>query len=245
MSTKLTGLDDLGFVTTAGDTGTLVTDGSLTIGNADTDNVVFNADIKSHIVPDQANTYDLGDPDKCWKDLHVGTRLYLHGNNTPWGIAVQWVDPPTQNVLLTVPAVDGTLAVEGLLPSYIAFGKNNAQTANLTNFELSTVNGSTNAMGWRLPVPGYVTHMSCQFDAATSGQQNGFLLTLWKNGVQQAGYDLSLNNVVSGDVGASLAFPTPLAFAANDTLTLKLTMTVGGGGSFSMDDLACLLRILN
>ena len=245
MATKLTGLDDLGFATTAGDTGTLVTDGSLILGNADTDSITVNAEFISHLAPDQAATYDLGSPDKCWRDLHVGNRLYLHASTTEYEIAVEWVDPPTQNVLLTVPAVDGTLAVEGLLPSYLAFGKNNAQTAPLTDFELSTVNGSTNAMGWRMPVAGYVTNMSCQFDATASGQQNGFIVTLWKNGVQQVGYQISLTGVASGDSGASLAFPTPLAFAANDRLTLKLTMTVGGGGSFSMDDLACLLRILN
>jgi hypothetical protein len=245
MSTKLTGLDDLGFVTTAGDTGTLVTDGSLTIGNADTDNVVFNADIKSHMVPDQATLYDLGDPDKCWRDLHLGNLLTLHGNLTPYEIAVEWVDPPTQNVLLTVPAVDGTLAVEGLLPSYLTFGKNGSQNAPLTDYELTTVNGSQNAQGWRLPVAGLVTNMSCQFDATATGNQNGFVLALWKNGVLQAGYEISLTNVVSGDNGASLEFPTPLAFATNDTLTLKMSLTVGGGASLSVNDLACLLRILN
>lgn len=245
MSTKLTGLDDLGMVTTAGDSGTLVTDGSLILGNADTDNITVNAEFNSHLIPDQANTYDLGNPDKCWKDLHVGTRVFLHGNNTPWGISVAWVDPPTQNVQVTVPAVNGTLAIDGMLPSYIAFGKNYGQSAPLTDFELSTVNGSQNAQGWRMPVAGVVTHLSCQFDATASGGQNGFLLTLWKNGVQQVGYDLSLTNLTSGDAGGTVAFPTPLQFAANDRMTLKLTMTVNGGGSFSMDDLACLLRVLN
>jgi len=238
MSTKLTGLDDMGMPTTAGDSGTLVTDGSLILGNADTDNITVNAEFNSHLIPDQADTYDLGDPDKCWKDIHVGNRILFHGTN--FGTAVDFVDPP-QNALITFPGMTGTLALEGLLPSYLAFGKNNAQNAPLTDFELSTVNGSTNAMGWRLPVAGYVTH----FNATASGGQNGFLLTLWKNGVQQAGYQIALTNVVSGDVGASLAFPTPLAFAANDTLTLKITMTKTNPDTFSMDDLACLLRILN
>ena len=247
MSTKLTGLDDMGMPTTAGDSGTLVTDGSLILGNADTDNITVNAEFNSHLIPDQANLYDLGDPDKCWKDLHLGNRLTLHGNNTPWEIDVGWVDPPTQNVQITIPAVDGTLAVEGLLPSYLAFGKNNAQSAPLTDFELSTVNGSTNARGWRLPVPGFVTHMSCQFDAGGSGDPNTFTISLWKEGVQQTGYDIVLNNVPTGDVGNSIAFQTPLQFFANETLTLKLTMTVSGPSnpSFNMDDLACLLRILN
>lgn len=244
MATKLTGLDDLGFVTTAGDTGTLVTDGSLILGNADTDNITVNAEFNSHLIPDQTDTYDLGDPDKSWKDLHLGTRLYLHGSGA-FSVRLEWGDPTVQDEIVTIPAATGTMALEGLLPSYVAFGKNNSQSAPITNYELSTVNGSTNAQGWRMPVAGYVTNMSCQFDATESGQQNSFLVTLWKNGVQQVGYDITLTNVPSGDAGAALSFPSPLPFAANDRLTLKITMTVGGGGSFSMDDLACLLRILN
>lgn len=67
MSTKLTGIGDDGMITSAGDTGTMVTDGSLVIGNADTDNVTFNADVASNIVPDTDNTYDLGATAKRWR----------------------------------------------------------------------------------------------------------------------------------------------------------------------------------
>jgi len=245
MPTKLTGLDDTGLPTTAGDTGTLVTDGSLILGNADTDNITVNAEFNSSLIPDQADKYGLGNSDKCWKDLHVGTSLSLHGANTPWGISVEWMDPPTADVEIMVPAVDGTLAVEGFLPSYLSFGKNNAQSADLTDFELSTVNGSTNARGWRMPVPGEVTHISCQYDATASGGTNSFTLDLYKNGVKEVGYSLVMNNVTSGDRGDQVGFSPPLPFIAGDSLTLKLTMTAGQGDTFSMDDLACLLRVLN
>ena len=90
--------------------------------------------------------------------------------------------------------------------------------------------------------------MSCQFDATETGGVNTFLVSLWKNGVNQGvNYEILINNVPSGDAGASQEFQTPLSFAVNDTLTLKLSMTKGGGvgALFSMDDLACLLRILN
>ena len=241
MATKLTGMDG-GMVTTAGDTGTLITDGSLVIGNADTDNITVNAEFISPLVPNQADTYDLGSPDNCWKDLHIGNRINLHG--TTFGTALTFVDPAA-DALITIPGTTGTLALEGLLPSYLAFGKNNAQNAPLTNFELSTVNGSANARGWRLPVAGFVTHMSCQFDATASGGTNSFVLTLWKEGVEQVNYRITLNNVPTGETGASVAFPTPLQFSANETMTLKLSMTKGEFDSFSMADLACLLRILN
>ena len=245
MSTKLTGIGADGMTTTAGDTGTLVTEGSLVIGNADTDNVVFYADINSNFIPNTADSFLLGSAAKPWRGLYFNDSIIRKSQSGPGFISVGFVDPGQQSFAITVPAVDGTLAVEGLLPSYLAFGKNGTQSAPVTDYELTTVNGSQNAQGWRMPVVGFVTNMSCQFDATATGNQTGFVLALWKNGVLQAGYDITLNGMASGDNGASLEFPTPLAFAANDTLTLKMSLTAGGGASLSVDDLACLLRILN
>lgn len=69
---KLTGLNtSTGRNTTAGDTDVVSLDGSLTIGNANTDAVVFNAEIDSDFIPDATNTYDLGSVTKVWAQLHV------------------------------------------------------------------------------------------------------------------------------------------------------------------------------
>lgn len=45
--------------------------GTLTLGDADTDNVVFGADVQSSIIPDADDTYALGTAAKKWSDLHV------------------------------------------------------------------------------------------------------------------------------------------------------------------------------
>ena len=56
-------------------TGNISADGNITIGDADTDNVVFNAEVASNIIPDANNTYSLGsDPatgGKKWADVWV------------------------------------------------------------------------------------------------------------------------------------------------------------------------------
>ncbi len=56
-------------------TGTITADGNIQIGDDNTDNIVFNADINSNIVPDITNTYDLGsDPltgGKSWKTSYI------------------------------------------------------------------------------------------------------------------------------------------------------------------------------
>ena len=45
--------------------------GSVSLGDDNTDNVVFNADVNSSIIPNTDNTYDLGSPSKEWRNLHI------------------------------------------------------------------------------------------------------------------------------------------------------------------------------
>ena len=62
-------------------TGNITADGDITLGDADTDNLVINADIASNIVPDQSNTYTLGAAGRIWNDVHVND-LYADTVNT-------------------------------------------------------------------------------------------------------------------------------------------------------------------
>lgn len=45
--------------------------GSVTLGDANTDNVVFSADVNSHIIPNTNNTYDLGSNAQQWRNIHI------------------------------------------------------------------------------------------------------------------------------------------------------------------------------
>jgi hypothetical protein len=70
-------------------TGSIVADGDLVLGDANTDNITFNADINSNILPDidsngtegvnYGNTgYTFGSTDKYWKDIY-SRRITLNG----------------------------------------------------------------------------------------------------------------------------------------------------------------------
>ncbi len=48
-------------------TGNITLGGTINIGDAPTDDVVFGGEIKSNIIPDAAGTYDLGSPSKTWR----------------------------------------------------------------------------------------------------------------------------------------------------------------------------------
>ena len=58
-------------------TGNITADGDITIGDANTDNIILNAEVASDIIPDATNTYNLGsDPDiggKEWGDVWVNS----------------------------------------------------------------------------------------------------------------------------------------------------------------------------
>jgi len=52
-------------------TGTITADGNLQLGDANTDNITFNADIASNVTPDATDTYKLGSSTKRWNDVWV------------------------------------------------------------------------------------------------------------------------------------------------------------------------------
>jgi len=55
--------------------------GTLTLGDADSDNVVFGANVDSNIIPDDDDTYDLGSSSQQWKDLYVDGVAYVDAIN--------------------------------------------------------------------------------------------------------------------------------------------------------------------
>jgi hypothetical protein len=63
-------------------TGNVVIGGNITIGDALTDNIVINASIKSDLVPETDNIYDLGSATYRWRAVYSGT-LYTTAINVP------------------------------------------------------------------------------------------------------------------------------------------------------------------
>jgi len=51
--------------------GNITFDGNITLGNDDTDNITFAADVNSDIIPDVTNTYKLGSSAKKWNNVYA------------------------------------------------------------------------------------------------------------------------------------------------------------------------------
>jgi len=55
--------------------------GTLTLGDANTDNIVFGGEVDSNIIPDDDDTHDLGSSSKEWKDIYIDGIAYLDAIN--------------------------------------------------------------------------------------------------------------------------------------------------------------------
>ena len=75
-------------------TGDIVADGNVTLGSDDTDNIIFNAKIGSDIIPDQTNTYSIGNSTKQFDTLY--TYLINGQTLTSGGAVVDGIDLSTR-----------------------------------------------------------------------------------------------------------------------------------------------------
>ena len=88
------------------------TDGNITIGNTNTDNVVFNADVNSSFIPNINDSYDLGSVSQNWKNLFlskdavIGRHLNVIGVSTYVGVAT-FQDNLFVDGTLTAGLIDG------------------------------------------------------------------------------------------------------------------------------------------
>ena len=68
-------LDVGGNVTVTGTT--TFNGGTLTLGDANTDNIVFGGEVDSNIIPDDDGSYDLGSSSKEWKDIFIDGTAHI------------------------------------------------------------------------------------------------------------------------------------------------------------------------
>ena len=77
--------------------GNITSDGSLTFGDADTDNVVFAADVNSHIIPNTDDTYDLGSTGQQWRNLYLNGTATIDAIQADETITVSGTTQSTSN----------------------------------------------------------------------------------------------------------------------------------------------------
>ena len=102
-----------------GDTDTVDFDGNVNLGNADSDNIVFQGEVASNILPNVTETYNLGSADKMW--------------------AKGYFESITQrDVKVAKYSSDGT---QQRFIRFNTSGVSNVTTANFNNFFIAPANG--------------------------------------------------------------------------------------------------------
>jgi len=122
---KLTGFNTTTVRSSTGSTtDTVTTDGNMTIGDADTDTIVVNAEFDSDLIPDDTNTYDLGSDAKRWGGVY-GSQLNMQGQvilkTTPITITESPYPVASDDYLILVDSSTGEIDVN--LPSANVAGR--------------------------------------------------------------------------------------------------------------------------
>ena len=143
-------------------------DGVINVGDTNTDNVVFNADIQSSLIPNTTDTYDLGSVDQHWDTLYVHDisahgsvdiedSLFVSGTTTLSGALSAGSDATLSNNL-TVSAdttIGGTTTLSGALSAgsdvkidgILDVELDATLSSNLTVSANTTVGGNTTLSG--------------------------------------------------------------------------------------------------
>lgn len=182
--------------------------GTLTLGDADTDNVVFGADVQSSIIPDADDSYALGTSAKKWSDLHV-VDITATGNISATGTLSSGNLATLHSLSVTNDAdITGNANVTG---NYVSAAGNLTLTAGN-----ATVGGT-------LGVTGEATLASATVSDLTSGR----VVLAGTSGALQDDANLAWDNATQVfSVGGSVEVSSTLS--VTDAVTLSSTLGVTG-----------------
>ena len=94
-------------------TGNITASGNITMGDAATDNITFNADVNSNFIPNTHNAFDLGQDTQSWRNVYVGTSLIFEGTGVDAHETTLVVTNPTADNTITLPNSTGTMLTTG------------------------------------------------------------------------------------------------------------------------------------
>ena len=122
-------------------TGNITANGNITIGDANTDNVTFNADVASNIIPDVNNLYNLGSATKKWNNAYLNDVTANNSNIGDVQIFANFIQTSVSNSNLELRA-NGTGSI---VVDYLAF--KDSTITSLGDLTLAPSNGNVEITG--------------------------------------------------------------------------------------------------
>ena len=194
-------LDVGGNVTVTGTT--TFNGGTLTLGDANTDNIVFGGEVDSNSTPDDDNTYDLGSSTKEWKDLFIDGTAHIDTLDVDGNAGVIGNLNVTGTTTLSTKLASSNLANSGV--SAGTYGSSTAIPILVVNAQGQVTSASTTAVD-STTIEQLNTSVACT-DTGTNG-----LVTITVDGSTVAVFDQALLTVTGNilpdangtrDLGAS------------------------------------------
>ena len=194
-------LDVGGNVTVTGTT--TFNGGTLTLGDANTDNIVFGGEVDSNIIPDDDGAYDLGSSTKEWKDLFIDGTAHIDTLDVDGNAGVIGNLNVTGTTTLSTKLASSNLANSGV--SAGTYGSSTAIPILVVNAQGQVTSASTTAVD-STTIEQLNTSVACT-DTGTDG-----LVTITVDGSTVAVFDQALLTVTGNilpdangtrDLGAS------------------------------------------
>jgi len=177
-------LDVGGNVTVTGTT--TFNGGTLTLGDAATDNIVFGGEVDSNIIPDDDGAYDLGSSTKEWKDLFIDGTAHIDTLDVDGNAGVVGDLTVTGTTTLSTKLASSNLANSGV--SAGTYGSSTAIPILVVNAQGQVTSASTTAVD-STTIEQLNTSVACT-DTGTDG-----LVTVTADGSTVAVFDQALLTV--------------------------------------------------
>jgi hypothetical protein len=122
-------------------TGNVTFDGNITIGDGNTDNVTFGADVVSNIIPDVTNTYELGSGPSgrnlAWRTLYANTATLTTGSIAEFTVTNNVISISTTNQSMILSA--NGAGIINIPSNNVLLGQNLAVTGNVSVTNTTTL----------------------------------------------------------------------------------------------------------
>ena len=104
-------------------TGDLTLGGQITLGDADSDDVVFEAEVSSSLIPNNDNAFDLGSSGKQWKDIYVNGVGYIDSLGTDGDPVTAYINAgEIDGVTLGAESAVGNITSNGTITGSAVYG---------------------------------------------------------------------------------------------------------------------------
>lgn len=243
--------------------GSLNTTGKFTVGDAVTDNIVFNSEVSSSIVPDADSTYNLGSITQKWNTAHVDifsgsllqadtasvTYLNLTGPTAMHNARISGSLIPDESgyALGTMTDSWGSLHVHGLAHIHTASISQNVEIdGNL--FVTSSggfISASTLVVSQTSSIQnGIFNSLSSDLSPATNNVHNlGSLSLRWKHAFLNSASiadTLTVDNTISSSIvnAGSGSFTAIRSTTGTDTITISGSLIPDAGATYALGTMA-------